>query len=105
MVTILFIDKYIPLSIHRVLVLTINLVPDLYIVREPTDLNHQPWPGMRVTTCMSYLTTGGPGKEHRNNKMPTTGIIQGRPNGERRHQSIGPTNLPESSSLESILTE
>ena len=102
MVTILFIHKYIPLWIHRVLALTINLVPDLHIVREPSDWNHQPWPGMRVTTCKSYLTAGGLGKEHRNNKMPTTGIIQERPVGERRRQPISPTNLP-ASSLEPFL--
>lgn len=25
-----------------------------------TDRNSPPWPGTKVTTCMSYFTTGGP---------------------------------------------
>ena len=74
-------------------------------VRGTTDWNHLPWPGKIVTSCMSYLTAGGPDKEHRTNKLPPTGKIQERSKGERRLQSIHPTNLPESSSLESILAE
>ena len=129
---------------------------------------------MRATTCMSYLTTGGPGKECRNDRASPTrriwkvkakvtqscltlcdpidhnlpgssvhGILQARilewvavpfsrgysqlrdqaqvsciagrfftiwtiqkmSKGERKCQSICPTNLPESSSLESTLAE
>ena len=53
-------------------------------VRGATDQNHVPWPDTIVTTCMSYLTTGGPCKELRNNKLPPTGRIQERSKGERR---------------------
>ena len=74
-------------------------------VRGTTDQNHPPWPGMMVITCMSYLTTGGPGKERRTNKPPPTGRIRERSKEERRCQSICPTNLSESFSLESILAE
>ena len=72
-------------------------------VRGTTDRNCMPWPGPKVTTCMSYLTTGGPGKERGTNKLPPTGKIRERSKGERRHQSICPANLPESFTLESIL--
>ena len=58
-----------------------------------------------VTVCMSYFITGDPGKEHGTNKPPPTGRIQESLKGERRRQSTCPTNLPESSSLESILAE
>jgi len=54
---------------------------------------------------MSYLTTGGPGKEDGTNKLPPVGRIQERSKGEKRHQSICPIHLPESSLLESILAE
>ena len=33
------------------------------IVSRTTDWNHPPWPGIIVTTCMSHLLIGGPGKE------------------------------------------
>ena len=39
------------------------------------------------------------------NKLPTSRRIQERSKAKRRRQSICPTNLPESSSLESIMTE
>ena len=48
---------------------------------------------------------GGPGKEHSTNKLPPSERIQERSKGERTCQFICPTNLPESSSLESILAE
>ena len=70
-----------------------------------TDQNCRPWPDPIVTTCMSYLTTGSPGKERGTHKLPPTGRIWERSKGERRRQSICPTNLPESFSLESILAE
>ena len=44
--------------------------------------------------------TGAPGKEPGTNKPLPSGRIQERSKEERRHQSICPTNLPESSSLE-----
>ena len=43
-------------------------------------------------TCMSYLTTGIPGKEHRTYKQPPTRRISQRSEGERGGQSICPTN-------------
>ena len=60
---------------------------------------------MVVTICMSYLTTGDPGKEWGTNKLPPMGRIQERSKREKRRQSICPVNLLESSSLESILAE
>ena len=75
------------------------------LLGETTDQNCPPWPGLIVTTCMSYLTTGGPHKKHRTNNLPSTGIIQERSKEERRCQSLRPTNLPPSFSLESILAE
>ena len=51
--------------------------------------------------CMSYFTTGGPGKEHGTNKPPPTGRIWERSKGD----IPSPPNLPESSSLESLLAE
>ena len=74
-------------------------------VRGTTDRNHLPWPGKIVATCMSYFTTGGPGKERGTNKLPPMGRIRERSKGEKRHQSICPANLPESFSLESIMAE
>ena len=71
-------------------------------VKGTADQNCPPWPDRIVTTCMSYLTTGGPGKECRTNKLPASGGIQERSKGERRHRSMCPTDLPESS-LGSIL--
>ena len=60
---------------------------------------------MIVTICMSYLTTGDPGKERGTNKLPPKGRIQERSKREKRRQSICPVNLLESSLLESILTK
>lgn len=73
------------------------------VVRETIDQNCPPWPGLIVTTYLSCLTTGGPGKE-----CEATGYHQPefrKGQGERRCQYICPTNLPESSSLECILAE
>ena len=61
--------------------------------------------GTAVTTCVSYLTTGGPGKEHGTDKPPPTRRIQERSKGERRLQSICPADLPEPFPLESILAK
>ena len=63
-----------------------------------------PWPDKIIVTCMSYLTIGGPGKECRTNKPLPIGRIPERSKAERS-QSVSPTNLPESFSLESIFTE
>ena len=68
-------------------------------VRGTTDPNRPAWPSTTVTTCMSYLTIGGP------YKLPPTRRIQESSKRERRLQSIRPTNLPESFSLEPILAE
>ena len=73
--------------------------------RGTTDSNHLPWPDVTGTTCMSYLTTGGPGKAHRTHRLPPTRRIRENSKGEKRCQSICPANLRESLSLESILTE
>ena len=64
-------------------------------VKATTDWNRPLSPGLLVTTCMSYLTTGAPGKERGTNKLPLTGRIQERSKAEKRCQSICPTNLPE----------
>ena len=74
-------------------------------VRGPTDWHHPSWPGKTVTTYMSYFTTGVPGKELGTNKLPPTRRIQERSKGEKRLQSICSNNLPDSSSLQSILAK
>ena len=33
------------------------------------DWNHSPWTGMKITTCISFLTTGGATKEHRTDTL------------------------------------
>ena len=60
------------------------------------------------TTVVNYLhelsDKRGPSKECGSDRLPPTGRIWERSKGERRHQSICPTNIPESL-LESILAE
>ena len=70
-----------------------------------TDGKRLPCPDTIVTVCMSYLKTGGPGKEHETNKLPPTRRIWARSKGEGRLQSKCPINLPESFLLEFILAE
>ena len=66
------------------------------------DQNCQPWPGTKITVCLSYATTGGPRIE----KLPPAQRIGEGPIGGRRCQPIrGPANLPETLMLESILTK
>ena len=55
-----------------------------------SDQNFPPWPGPIVTTLLRYLTTGGPCKECRTNKLPPTWRIWKRSKGERRCQSLCP---------------
>ena len=62
-------------------------------VRGTTDWNCPPQPGTIVSTCTSYLTTGGPGNKWGIDKLPPTGRIWERPKGERRHQSICPPRI------------
>lgn len=60
------------------------LEPD---VRGNTDKNRLPWPGTVITIrmiCMSYLTTGAPGKKCRTGKLIPTKRIQEISKGERR---------------------
>ena len=60
------------------------------------------WPCTRVTICMSYfILFYVPVKVHGTNKSPQTGRTQER----SKVDATWPTNLPESSSLESILAE
>ena len=47
-----------------------------------TDWNLPPWPGTIVTIYMSYLMTGGPGKEHVTNKLQPTRKNQERSKGD-----------------------
>ena len=75
------------------------------LVRGTTDWNCPSWPGTIVTTYMSYLTTGGPGKEHGTNKLLPTRKFWERSKGERRCQATCLTNFPDSFLLESILAE
>ena len=75
------------------------------VFRGTADRNCLPWPDPTATTCKSNLTVGGPGKELGANKLPPTRIIQKRSKGKRRCQPVSLTNVPESSSLESILAE
>ena len=55
-------------------------------VTRNTDQNHLPWPGTIVTICISYLTTGDPGKNCRTNKLIPTKRIQEILKKERRCQ-------------------
>ena len=64
-------------------------------VKATTDWNRPLLLGLLVTTCLSYLTTGAPGKERGTNKLPLTGRIRERSKAEKRCLSICPTNLPE----------
>ena len=72
-------------------------------VRRTSDWNLLPCPGTIVTTCVCYV------KQEvlvRNAEQATTARkIWKRSKGKKRLQSICPTNLPESFSLESILSE
>ena len=52
------------------------------------DQNCPHWPDRIVTTCMSYLTTGGPGKECGTNKLLASGGIQERSKGSHRPPRI-----------------
>ena len=49
-------------------------------------------PGKIVATFMSYLRTGGPGKEHRTNKLPPTRRTQER--SKRREEMPARTSYP-----------
>ena len=69
-----------------------------------TKRNCPPWPGKTVAIAWVILTTGGPGKAQGAKKLPPTGRIRERSQGDRRHQSVCPTSLPESL-LESILLD
>ena len=55
-------------------------------VTRNTDQNHLPWPGTIATICISYLTTGDPGKNCRTNKLIPTKRIQEILKEERRCQ-------------------
>ena len=60
------------------------LEPD---IRGNTEQNRLPWPGTIITICMicmSYLTTGAPGKKCRTGKLIPTKRIQEIAKGERR---------------------
>ena len=59
-----------------------------------------------ITTCIGYLTTGGPDKAHRTNKLPPAWRIQEGPKGRGRHQPvICPANRPETFALELVCWE
>ena len=58
-----------------------------------------------MSICKSYFRTEGAGKKQGTNKLPPARKIWARSKGERRGQSVCPTNFPESSLLESILAE
>ena len=57
-------------------------------VKGTADQNCPPWPDRIVITCMSYLTTGGPGKECGTNKLLASGGIQERSKGSHRPPRI-----------------
>ena len=62
-------------------------------------------PGKIVASCMNHLRIGGPGKDHRTNKLPPMGKLCERSKGERRCCYICLIDLVESFLLESILAE
>ena len=49
-------------TMHFLLGLVTSL-PSYLCQGKHTDRNQPPWPGTIVTVCVSYFTTGGPGKE------------------------------------------
>ena len=67
------------------------------------DRNRPPWPDTMVSTYISYLITGGPGKKCRTNKLPPIRRIWER--SKERGNSSPLSNLPESASLESVSAE
>ena len=73
-------------------------------VRGTADQNHSPWPGTIVDYLHELSDKRGPSNECRSDKLPPTGRIWEKSKGERRHQPICPTNVPESL-LESVLAE
>ena len=77
----------------------------MLLLEETLTETARPGQAKTVTMCMSYFTTGDPGKEHGTNKPPPTRRIRERSKGERRRQPICPTDFPESFSVESILVE
>ena len=90
-----FLVYYFPSFIFHLLSSLLPTVPFLYCLSSPprhvrgtTDKNYPLWPGKIVTTCMIYLTTGGPSKEHKTNKLPPTGRIRKSSKGERKRQRI-----------------
>ena len=78
------------------------------IFRGNTDRNNPPWwlgrPGKIVATFMNYLRIGGSGKNTELTNYHQPELRKGQKE-ERRCQSIRPTHLPESSSLESTFAE
>ena len=62
-------------------------------IRANNDWNRSPWPGTRVTMCMSYITTGGPGQGQGTNKLPPTQRVWERIKGESRGQAICPPRI------------
>ena len=58
-------------------------------VKGNIDWNHPLWPSTTVAICMSYFTTGDPGKEHRTNKPSPTWRV--------RESSKGGTTCPTTS--------
>ena len=100
----IYIPNALPQVVTDVAGYLIEFLTDTSAIRGATDKSCLPGLDTTLTTCMSYLTTGGPGKEPRTNKLPPTRKNQERSK-ERRCQSICPANLPESFSLESILTK
>ena len=70
---------------------TFPFQPNILLLGEP--LTKTAHPGLIVTTRMSYVTTGGPGKEHRANKLPPTRRIR---EGRKERGGTSPHVLPTS---------
>lgn len=59
-----------------------------------TDQDHPTLARQDRFTCMSYLKTGGPGKQRGTHKLRTKVRIRERSKGVKGHQSVCPTNPP-----------
>ena len=78
----IYIPNALPQVVTDVAGYLIEFLTDTSAIRGATDKSCLPGLDTTLTTCMSYLTTGGPGKEPRTNKLPPTRKIREKSKGE-----------------------
>ena len=67
----IYIPNALPQVVTDVAGYLIEFLTDTSAIRGATDKSCLPGLDTTLTTCMSYLTTGGPGKNHGTDKLPT----------------------------------